>query len=476
MLAGVRSGAGKTTLACALLAALRRRGLRAAPFKAGPDYIDPTYLTRAAGVPCRNLDTWLVLPAVVRQLFARATVAADVAVVEGVMGLYDGRAAGLDGEGEDEGSTAHLAKLLDAPVVVVADAGGAARTVAAVILGLQHFDPAVRLAGVLLGGIGSPRHLELVGGPIRRATGLPVLGYLPRRPELALPGRHLGLVPAGEQGVDEAFFERLAAQAEETLDVDALLAIAQGAPPLHVSETPLVFPTVAATSPALAVPASSDGPRTRIALALDDAFHFYYEDGLDLLRAHGAELVPFSPLADETLPPDVGGVYLGGGFPEVFAAQLSTNEPMAAAVRGAALAGLPVYAECGGLMYLGAGLVDRDGVHHQMAGVFPYWSDMRQPRVTLGYRVATVRRDAVFLFQGQTLRGHEFHWSVLDRPPPADSAAYDLRSAAGEPVGHEGFVGGPAANVLASYVHCHFAADPALAPAFVNACRAAPSP
>lgn len=461
MIAGVRSGAGKTTLACAVLAALRRRGLRVMAFKAGPDYIDPTYLARAAGTSCRNLDTWMISPPTVRELFGHAVLEADVAVVEGVMGLYDGRAGGPDGTGEDEGSTAHLAKLLDAPVVVVLDVGGTSRTAAAVVLGLQRFDPDVRLAGVLLAGIASPRHLELVAGPITRATGLPVLGYLPRRPEFALPARHLGLVPAGEQGVDDAFFDRLAAQAEQTVRLDRLLAIAQDAPPLAAPAGTPLFPT--------APPAT----RTRIALALDDAFHFYYEDGLELLRSSGAELVSFSPLRDEALPPDIGGVYLGGGFPEVFATQLAANAPMQAAIRRAAENGLPVYAECGGLMYLGAGLVDRDGARHTMVGFFPYWSDMRQPRVTLGYRVATARRDTLLRRAGETLRGHEFHWSVLDGPAPDEQAAYDVCAADGRALGHEGLVGGPAGNVLASYVHCHFAADPGLAPAFVTACRAA---
>ena len=268
-----------------------------------------------------------------------------MAVVEGVMGLYDGRRSNPSGDGEDEGSTAHLAKLLDAPVLLVVDAKGAARTVAAVVLGCQHFDPAVRLAGVLLSGISAARHLEIVAGPITRATGLPVLGYLPRREDLALPSRHLGLIPAAEQGVDDAFFERLAIQAEQTIDLDAVLAIARQAQLLpevivEPGRRPL-FPLESTAAPArdgapdalegtghAASPTWTQGKpqaRAQIALALDDAFNFYYEDGLDLLHAHGAALVPFSPLRDNALPPDVQGIYIGGGFPEVFAAQLAAN-------------------------------------------------------------------------------------------------------------------------------------------------------
>jgi cobyrinic acid a,c-diamide synthase len=467
VIAGVHSGSGKTTFTCAILAALRQRGLRVAAFKAGPDYIDPTYLRLAAGAACRNLDTWMLPPDVVRLLFRRAAADAGLGIVEGVMGLYDGRGAGgASDEGEDEGSTAHLAKLLDAPVLLVVDAAASSRTAAAVVLGCQQFDPQVRLAGVLLSGIASPRHLELVAGPITRATGLPVLGYLPRRPEFSLPERHLGLIPALEQGADEAFFTRLAAQAAETIDLDRVLAIAQDAPPFPASEPPATL--LSAAGP--------DGARerVRIALALDDAFHFYYEDGLDLLRDSGAELVPFSPLRDEALPDGVQGIYLGGGFPEVFASELSANYALHSAIRAAVHRGLPIYAECGGLMYLGRGIIDEHGRRYPMASILPCWSVMGQPRVTLGYRVARARRASLLLPAGKTVRGHEFHWSVLDRAVDAAAAAYDLESASGQPAGVEGYVAGPRDNVLASYVHLHFGADPTLAPAFVRACQSAP--
>ena len=462
LVGGVQSGVGKTTFTAAILAALRRRGLHAAAFKAGPDYIDPTYLSRAAGRPCRNLDTWLLAPAAVRELFGRAASGADVAVVEGVMGLFDGRGgSGASGEGEDEGSSAHLAKLLDAPVLLAVDASASSRTAAAVVLGCQRFDPDLRLAGVLLSGIAGERHLELVAGPIQRATGLPILGSLPTRPDLALPARHLGLVPAGEQGVGDSFFDRLAAQAEATLDLDAILSVARAAPPLP-------DPSLDAAPPASRLfPPEPLPAKARIAVAMDDAFHFYYEDALDLLRAHGAELLPFSPLTDSALPDGAGAVYLGGGFPEVFAAELSSNAPMLASIRAAAARGTPILAECGGLMYLGRDIVDAAGARHDMAGVVPLGSTMGAQRVTLGYRIATSRQRSVLLGRGRCVRGHEFHWSTLDGPVAAELAAYDVTAADGRPIGTEGVVAGPADNVLASYVHVHLGSHADLAPAFV---------
>ncbi|HEV7214533.1 MAG TPA: cobyrinate a,c-diamide synthase, partial [Chloroflexota bacterium] len=322
LIAGISSGSGKTTITSALLAALRQRGRKVRPFKAGLDYIDPSYLSRAAAVPARNLDPWLLPAARLKDIFSRAATGAELALVEGMMGLYDGKAD------SEEGSTAQLAKLLSTPVVLVIDAGKLSRTAAAIALGMQRFDPDLPLAGVILNGIASEGHRRWVAGPIEAATGLPVLGYLPSRPDLALPERHLGLIPTAEGGVGDAFFEQLAAQAEQTIDLDGILALGQTAPPLVAPPSDL-FP-----ERALAV-------ETRVAVAQDAAFSFYYQDNLDLLRACGAELVPFSPLRDQALPPGIGGLYLGGGFPELYAAQLSSNMAMHAAIRQDARRGLP---------------------------------------------------------------------------------------------------------------------------------------
>ncbi|HZR00346.1 MAG TPA: cobyrinate a,c-diamide synthase [Chloroflexota bacterium] len=444
VIAGVASGVGKTTLAAGIVAALRRRGLRVQPFKVGPDYIDPSYLGRAAGAPARNLDGWLVPPNALRTLFARAAAAADVAVIEGVMGLYDGRAD------TGEGSTAELARLLGAPVVVVVDVGKMSRTAAAVVLGCQRFEPDVRLGGVLLNRVGSTRHLAWTSGPIAAATGLPTLGHMPKRAELALPERYLGLVPTAEGSVDDGFFERLADQVEATVDLDGLVALARAAPPLARGGGGELFPRTPRAA------------RVRIAVARDAAFNFYYEDNLDLLRAWGAELVPFSPLADAALPPGVGGVYIGGGFPELYARELAANEAARADLRRAADAGVVVYGECGGLMYLSEGIVDRDAARHPMVGLIPGWSTLERGRLTVGYRTATARRDSFLLRAGERVRAHEFHWSGLVGGPPPD-AAYQLD----ETGAVEGYARG---NVLASYLHVHFGSDPRLAPRFVEAC------
>ncbi len=454
IIAGVTSGCGKTTITTAIVAALRARGLRVKPFKAGPDYIDPSYHTMAAGVPSRNLDTWLVPPESLKELLARSTADADIAVIEGVMGLYDGRADG------DEGSTAHLAKVLDTPVVLVLDVTRTSRTAAALTLGCQRFDPAVRLAGVILNGVASEHHLAWTAGPIEEATGLPVLGYLPRRAEFKFPERHLGLVPTTEGALGQDLVRELAKQATETIDLDRLVSIARAAGPLAQATSPGLFPR------------TPQPCRTRVALAMDEAFTFYYQDNLDLLQAWGAELVPFSPLHDHQLPEGVAGVYVGGGFPELYAAQLSANQSMLQSLREAVAAGMLIYAECGGLMYLCEGIVDFEGRHHPMAGIVPGWSVLDRPRLSIGYRVATAVRDSFLLKAGEQVRGHEFHWSQLREGPSLDYVAYELESSSPtrQTASLRRLEGYARENVLASYVHIHFGSDPRLARRFVNAC------
>jgi cobyrinic acid a,c-diamide synthase len=446
VIAGTQSGVGKTTITTGVIAALRRRGLRVQPFKAGPDYIDPSYHTRAAGRPSRNLDSWMLPPGALHELFARACAQADVAVVEGVMGLFDGRS----GE-EEAGSTAQIAKLLGLPVILVVDAGKMARSAAAMVLGYQRFDPDLRLAGVILNNVASDAHYAMCRVPIESATGLPVLGRLPRRPDLELPERHLGLVPTVEGPAADSYFDELAELSTRELDLDALLRLAT---PVAPPQGPTLFP------------AASRPPVARLAVAMDRAFSFYYQDSLDLLAAWGAEIVPFSPLDDSALPHAVGGVYIGGGFPELYAADLAANSAMRESLRRAAAAGLPLYGECGGLMYLGEIIEDFDGRAHDMAGIVPLRSRMTRSRLTLGYRTAVARRDTVLLRRGEQVRGHEFHWSSLVAEPETEDAAYDL--AEGERV--EGYARG---SVLASYVHLHFGADARLAPRMVAACAAA---
>ena len=450
VVAGVGSGVGKTTVACALMAAFRRRGRLVQPFKVGPDYIDPSHHGRAAGVPARNLDAVLVPPAVMRRLFERAASRADVAIVEGVMGLFDGR-TGAD----DEGSTAQVAKLLGAPVVVVVDVSKTARTAGAIALGCVDFDPELDVVGFILNRVASPGHEQTAREAIQAATGRPVFGAIPHDPLLEIPERHLGLVPAhgGQAGAE--LIERLADAAEQHLHVDRLWDAAGPRQRASVEGEPL--PTVP--------PHRAPGPR--IAVARDAAFSFYYEDSLELLEAAGAELAPFSPLADATLPLGAQGVYIGGGFPELFAGELSANESLRRAIRGAAERGVPIYGECGGLMYLGEVLTDFAGREHRMAGVVPMRSIMQQGRVSVGYRTARAVRSSPLLEAGQQVMGHEFHYSALAAPVSEETAAYRLAERGGA---CEGYARG---NVLASYVHVHFGADPRLAPRFVGRCAAA---
>ncbi len=445
LLAGVTSGCGKTIAVSAILRALQARGLRAQPFKTGPDYIDPSYHSCAAGLPSRTLDAWLLPSAALRELFARAAAAADLSVIEGMMGFYDGR------DDTDAGSSAELAKLLETPVILMIDAGKTSRTAAAVALGCQRYDPQVKLAGFILNRVAGDLHYRWCAGPITDATGLPVLGYLPEEPSFALPERHLGLVPMAEGRIAEELFVSLARQAEQTVDLDGVLKVARSAPPLAEEASGLF--------PAKPVPA-----RARIALARDEAFSFYYEDTLDLLRAWGADLAAFSPLADTDLPAGTSGVYIGGGFPELYARQLSTNRPLLNALRGAAERGLPVYAECGGLMYLCEGIVDLEGARHRMAGLIGGWSTLDGSRLSIGYRDATALRSSFLLSAGERVRGHEFHWSQMREPVPEESAAYRFDGVQGR---CEGYASG---GILATYLHLHFGADARLAPRFVSAC------
>ena len=445
VIAGVRSGVGKTTIASGIMGALTRRGLKVQPFKAGPDYIDPSYHQLACGVPSRNLDTWLCEHSTVLELFQRASAGRDVSVVEGVMGVFDGHSSLTE-----EGSTAQLAKLLGAPVILIADAAKVARSVAAEILGYQQFDPNLNVAGVILNGVGSERHLEFCKPQIEATTGLPVLGYLPRKDEFIQPERHLGLIPTVEGTVARQWYDSIINQVEATMDVDAILKLAQTA------NTPQATPSV--------YPEQSLPARTTIAVAQDMAFNFYYQDSLDLLSAWGAELVPFSPLEDSKLPEGANGLYLGGGFPELFASQLAENAPMHQAIRKAVAAGVPVYAECGGLMYLGKSLSDLEGETHSMVGVIPAESAMSQSRLTLGYREVESCTDSPVLQKGQRVRGHEFHWSTLANQPGPEESVYKVVDQDNRP---DGFRKG---NVWASYVHIHLGSKQGLATRFVETC------
>lgn len=456
VIAAPASGSGKTTVTLALLAALRRRGLEVAPFKVGPDFIDPGHHAAASGRTSRNLDPWMCGEDGVQRSFALGCIGAEVVVVEGVMGLFDG----ADG-GSEAGSTAAVAKLLGAPVILVIDAKGQARSVAALIKGFAEFDPALDVAGIILNRVASPRHAELLRAAHASVPSLPpLLGVLPREPQIALPERYLGLVTAEAAPENVVFYERLAEWFEAGVDVDGLLAL----PPLpkggrggfNLNEIPL------------APPLPKGENRVRIAVARDEAFSFCYPENLELLEAAGAEIEFFSPLRNHQLPTGISGLYLPGGYPELYAPQLAANLTLLQAIRAAACAGMPIYAECGGLIYLSGGVDGTSADHIQpFVALFPARARMLPQRKALGYRQVTFRFDTILGPAGTVARGHEFHYSEVAIAPEVPRS-YAVSRADGQVLEDEGYV---LNNVLASYVHLHFASHPALAVNLVESCR-----
>ncbi|MGY2084100.1 cobyrinate a,c-diamide synthase [Blastococcus sp. SYSU DS0539] len=447
VVAAPSSNAGKTSIATGLIAALTARGLTVSPHKVGPDYIDPGYHGLAAGRPGRNLDPWLVGEERIAPLFLRGALhprPADVAVVEGVMGLFDGAAHPSVEPGY--ASTAHVARLLRAPVVLVVDAAAQAHSVAALVHGFATFDPSVRLGGVVLNRVGTDRH-ETILREALGAAGVPVLGAVRRDDRLHTPSRHLGLVPAAERSaaaVDTV--RRLGEVVADGVDLAAVLALARSAPPLDARPW----------DPAAEVTATAGRPR--IAVAGGPAFTFGYAENAELLTAAGAEVVAVDPLRDEVLPPGTAGLVVGGGFPEVHAADLSANAGLRADVAALAARGAPVAAECAGLLYLAREL---DGV--PMCGVLDVATAMGA-RLTLGYRAAVAAVDSVLAPAGTRVRGHEFHRTTADPGAGPDPAWHWA------PTGAEGFVRG---GVHASYLHLNWAGAPALAGRLVTACAAA---
>ncbi len=447
VVAAPTSGAGKTSVTTGLVAALTARGLTVSPHKVGPDYIDPGYAGLAAGRPGRNLDPWLVGEERIAPLFLHGSRGADVAVVEGVMGLFDGASHPHVAPGF--GSTAYVAGLLRAPVVLVVDASAQAQSVAALVHGFATFDPTVRLGGVVLNRVGSPRH-EAILREALEASGVPVLGAVPRTDAVGTPSRHLGLVPAAERSAEAlATVHRLGEVVAAAVDLDAVLALARTAPELDA--TPW--------DPAAEVDVVPGRPR--IAVAGGPAFTFGYAENAELLAAAGAEVVTVDPLRDEALPPGTAGLVVGGGFPEVYAAELSANAALRADVAAHAARGLPVAAECAGLLYLAREL---DG--HPMCGVLDATAAM-SPRLTLGYRAAVAPTDSVLAAAGTRVRGHEFHRTTAT-PGSGAAPAWQWSGPAGATA--EGFAQG---SVHASYLHLHWAGSPQLAARFVSSCAAA---
>jgi cobyrinic acid a,c-diamide synthase len=451
LIAGTASGVGKTTVALAIMAGLLRRGLAVQPFKCGPDFLDTGHHTRICGRVARNLDTWMLSVEANRSLLRNAAYGADVIVAEGMMGLFDGK------NGSTEiGSSAEIAKLLRLPVVLVVDAAKSARSVAAVVLGFETFDAELRLAGVILNRVAGERHYEMLREAIESSCGTKILGWLPHEQAIAIPERHLGLHGAAEQAAhsQEAAIDAFAALAARHLDLDGLLALECGL-------------EMAGAEPArFATSASADV--VRVGVPSDHAFSFYYEDNLDLLREQGAEIVWFSPMTDASLPSGLDALYLGGGYPELHAKQLSSNRQMLEEVGTFAASGRPVYAECGGMLYLSESL-SVDGDSYAMARVLPLSMQMTDKLVQFGYVTVEFTEDCLLGRKGTVVRGHSFHHSRIASQGEI-ATNYHVQYSMSGIEEREGFRRG---NVLASYIHLHFRANPAVAENFVAAIRQA---
>ncbi|MBS3026458.1 MAG: cobyrinate a,c-diamide synthase [Dolichospermum sp. DET50] len=448
IIAGERSGVGKTTVTLTLLASLRRRDVQVQSFKVGPDYIDPMFHQYVTGLPCRNLDTVLTSESYVQQCFNHYSPRSEYTLVEGVMGLFDGigQLANTNGK-TDFASTAHVARLLDIPIILVIDCSRLSGSVAAIAHGYCSLDSRIKIAGLVLNRVGSERHLSLLKSSLAPLQ-LPILGVLRRQDNITIPDRHLGLIPTAELAELDQIINSLADLGDVYFDWDKLLPLLKSAP--FKSQKSKV---------------KSQNSSVRIAVARDQAFNFYYQDNLDLLAELGAELVFWSPLNDSQLPKDIQGMYFGGGFPEVFAPQLAANISLIQEVKNSILAGTPTIAECGGLMYLCEQIIDFDGNSWPMVGILPTSAQMDK-RLTLGYRRAVVLENNFLFDVNKNIFGHEFHRSHLitnSQKPLFNTYRYDCDE-------NTGFEGWCLPNVHASYIHQHWGGSQEIPQRFLQEC------
>jgi cobyrinic acid a,c-diamide synthase len=444
VIAGTGSGVGKTTLTIGLMSAFKKKGLVVQGFKCGPDYIDPTYHTAVTGRPSRNLDSWMLNHELVKEIAVRGSEDADISIIEGVMGFYDGK-----NPTSNAGTTAEISVITKSPVVLVVNCASMARSAAAIVKGFQTFSDDVNIVAAIANRVGSEGHYLLVKAAVEQECQIPVVGYLKRDDELTIPERHLGLVPSIERGELEPFFEKLGDLVLETIDVDRLYKLAE-APDLVVQEHQLGMSKV---------------KDVRLAIARDAAFNFYYQENLELLKSYGAELVEFSPLKGESLPEKVDGLYLGGGFPEEFAQELSELDGVKQSIKHAIENGLPTLAECGGFMYLTDAIETTEGKSYPMVGLIHGVVQMHKKLAALGYREIT-GQEGNKLFQGnQGAKGHEFHYSTF-HPTTKLSPAYQTKGMRGTK--KEGFL---TRNLVAGYTHLHFGSCPELVENWISLCR-----
>ncbi len=444
IIAGTNSGVGKTTITIGLTALLKNKGLKVQPFKIGPDFIDTGYHTMIAGRPSRNLDGWMTSEDYVKESFYKNSSDADFAMIEGVMGLFDG----LDGKGL-EGSTAQIAKILNIPVILIVDAKAMAGSAGAVVYGFENYDKDVRIAGVIFNNVGSENHYRILKEAVEHRCKATVLGYLQKDSNIAIPSRHLGLVTAEDNLLSEKIIDKLSDIMETSINFDKILDISS------INSNLSIFNIYIK---------KKEEKSITLAVAYDKAFNFYYQDNLDILTEYGAELKFFSPLSDKSLPDDIDGIYIGGGYPEIYAKELEANASLRGQIKKLAEDGMFVYAECGGLMYLTEGIIDLEGHRNEMVCIFPVNARMLSRRKSLGYVSIEAIDDTILTQRGSKIRGHEFHYSEIDMPD-AIKRSYRVTKASN---GHEWLEGYCYKNVLASYVHIHFGSNIKWAKKFIK--------
>lgn len=450
VIAGTNSGCGKTTIAIGLMAALVKRGLKVQPFKVGPDYIDPMFHKFITGSHSRNLDSWMLEEKVVSYLFSKSASVAEISIIEGVMGIYDGY-----GGYSTEGSTAHVSKIIDSPVILVLNGEGMSLSAVPIVQGIRDFDRDVDIRGVIINNIKSSSHYKMLKSSIEDMTGISVIGYLPKVPECTIPGRHLGLVQEGEIDNLKEKIAILSSKIEETIDLSLLLKISQEAKHLDSVDLGKKFKK-ASTVP-------------KIGVAKDKAFNFYYKDNLELLEEMGAELMYFSPLSDSQLPKDIDGLYIGGGYPEVWAKELSENTSMRQSISKAVLGKLPIYAECGGLMYLSKSITGKEGKAYDMVCVLPGRSEMTSSLKRFGYVDIEVESGNVLADKGFKIRAHEFHYSITNMDTYVKSSFSVMKHRKGKEI-TRWQCGYCIDNLLAGYPHLHFWSNTDFAVTFVDKC------
>lgn len=436
VIAGTESGVGKTTVTIGLMAAFKKKGLIVQGFKCGPDFIDPSYHTAITGRPSRNLDSWILSSEMLKEIVNRGSAGADISIIEGVMGFFDGKSPT-----DNAGSTAEISLITNSPVILIVNCAGMARSAAAVVKGFQLFLKEANIAGVIANDVSGKSHYQIVKTAIEQECGIPVLGYLTRDARIGLSERHLGLIPSVEQRELDLFFDQLGESVLKTIDVDALYDLAK-APHLEIKDPPCH---------------RTEKKQVRIAVARDAAFHFYYQENLEILEEYGADLVEFSPLHGEVLPKEVDGLYIGGGFPEEFAEQLARQTEVKHSIKAAIQKGMPTLAECGGFMFLTDVLETSDGTNYEMVGMIPGKAKMQKQLAALGYREVTGVEGNFLLNGNLTAKGHEFHYSTF-HPKTEIQSAYNVKAM--HDVKQEGYMQG---NLIAGYTHFHFGSCPEMA-------------